>query len=45
MSNILLVEDDTMIASGITYALEMEHYEVSHATTIRISTRFPKVLL
>ena len=34
MSQILLVEDDTMIASGITYALEMEGYEVSNATTI-----------
>lgn len=34
MSNILLIEDDTMIASGITYALEMEGYEICHATTI-----------
>lgn len=34
MSQILLVEDDAMIASGIIYALEMEGYEVSHATTI-----------
>ena len=34
MSKILLVEDDTMIASGITYALEMEGYEVCHTTTI-----------
>lgn len=34
MSKILLVEDDTMIASGIIYALEMEEYEVCHATTI-----------
>ena len=34
MSNILLVEDDTMIASGITYALEMEGYEVCYAETI-----------
>lgn len=28
MSKILLVEDDTMISSGITYALELEGYEV-----------------
>lgn len=34
MSNILLIEDDTMIASGITYALEMEGYEICHVTTI-----------
>ena len=34
MSQILLVEDDAMIASGIIYALEMEGYGVSHATTI-----------
>ena len=34
MTQILLVEDDTMIASGITYALEMEGYEVCHATTV-----------
>ena len=27
MSRILLVEDDTMIASGILYALETEGYE------------------
>ena len=34
MNDILLVEDDTMIASGITYALETEGYEVCHAMTI-----------
>ena len=34
MSQILLTEDDIMIASGITYALEMEGYEVCHATTV-----------
>ena len=34
MNTILLVEDDTMIASGITYALQMEGYEVCHATTV-----------
>ena len=32
MSRILLVEDDTMIASGILYALETEGYETNHAT-------------
>ena len=34
MNTILLVEDDMMIASGITYALQMEGYEVCHATTV-----------
>ena len=34
MNDILLVEDDTMIASGITYALETEGYEVCHAATV-----------
>ena len=31
---ILIIEDDTMIASGICYALEMEGYETCHVTTI-----------
>ena len=35
MSRILLVEDDTMIASGILYALETEGYETNHATGIK----------
>ena len=35
MSRILLVEDDTMIASGIMYALETEGYETNHATGIK----------
>lgn len=35
MSRILLVEDDTMIASGILYALEAEGYETNHATRIK----------
>ena len=35
MSRILLVEDDTMIASGILYALESEGYETNHATRIK----------
>lgn len=30
MANILFVEDDTMIASGVTYALEAEGYETTH---------------
>lgn len=34
MSKLLLVEDDTMIASGITYALDSEGYETKHVTTI-----------
>ena len=32
---ILLLEDDTMIASGILYALESEGYETNHATRIK----------
>ena len=35
MSRILLLEDDTMIASGILYALETEGYETNHATRIK----------
>ncbi len=35
MTKILLVEDDAMIASGITYALEMEGYEATCVTNIR----------
>ena len=35
MSKILLLEDDTMIASGILYALETEGYETNHATDIK----------
>ena len=35
MAKILLVEDDAMIASGITYALEMEGYEATCVTNIR----------
>ena len=34
MNDILLIEDDIMIASGITYALETEGYEVCHAATV-----------
>jgi DNA-binding response OmpR family regulator len=33
--NILLVEDDAMIASGLIYAFEREGYSVKHATTVR----------
>ena len=35
MNRILLVEDDTMIASGILYALETEGYETNNATGIK----------
>ena len=35
MRRILLLEDDTMIASGILYALESEGYETNHATRIK----------
>ena len=34
MSKVLLIEDDTMIASGICYALEMEGYETCSDTKI-----------
>ena len=34
MSKVLLIEDDTMIASGICYALEMEDYETCSVTKI-----------
>ena len=40
MSRILLVEDDTMIASGILYALETEGYETYHATGIKDARSF-----
>lgn len=42
MSRILLIEDDTMIASGITYALETEGYETKHATTIADARKLVK---
>ena len=35
MANILLVEDDAMIASGMTYALENEGYETVHVTNVK----------
>ena len=35
MRRILLLEDDTMIASGILYAIETEGYETNHATGIK----------
>lgn len=34
MSKVLLIEDDTMVASGICYALEMEGYETCSVTKI-----------
>ncbi|MDD6038885.1 MAG: response regulator transcription factor [bacterium] len=34
MSCILLVEDDAMIASGLKYALEQEHFPVYHAANV-----------
>lgn len=40
MSRILLLEDDTMIASGILYALETEGYETNHATRIKDARSF-----
>ena len=35
MSRILLLEDDTMMASGILYGLESEGYKTNHATRIK----------
>ncbi|MDR2502749.1 MAG: response regulator transcription factor [Oscillospiraceae bacterium] len=35
MNKILIIEDDSMIASGLTYALEQEGYAVTHAATVR----------
>ena len=40
MSRILLLEDDTMIASGILYALESEGYETNHVTGIKDARSF-----
>ncbi|MBN1777077.1 MAG: response regulator transcription factor [Clostridiales bacterium] len=37
---ILLVEDDTMIASGLQYALEAEGYEVAHAKDVAAAKLF-----
>ena len=34
MKKILILEDDIMIASGVTYALEMESYEAIHAADV-----------
>ena len=34
MKKILILEDDIMIASGVTYALEMEGYEAIHAADV-----------
>ena len=45
MSRILLVEDDTMIASGILYALETEGYETNHATGIKDAGSLMKSLI
>ena len=42
MNDIMLVEDDTMIASGILYALETEGYEVCHAATVADAHDFIK---
>ena len=35
VSNSVIILDDTMIASGILYALEAEGYETNHATGIK----------
>lgn len=34
MKHILYVEDDTMIASGLVYALEQEGYGVIHCKSV-----------
>jgi len=33
--NIILVEDDAIIASGLVYALEQENYHVTHAKSVK----------
>lgn len=40
MFKILVLEDDVMIASGLTYAIESEGYEVSHAKSISEALTF-----
>ena len=35
MAKILLVEDDTIIASGLIYALEQEGYSVRHCERVK----------
>jgi DNA-binding response OmpR family regulator len=35
MHNILFLEDDAMIASGLVYALEQENYTVTHSKNVR----------
>ena len=42
MYRILVLEDDVMIASGLTYALESEGYEVHHAKTVKEAFEFMK---
>ena len=37
--NILLVEDDAMIAQGLVYALEQEGYEVTHCDNVACSLK------
>jgi len=39
MEKILLVEDDTMIASGLVYALEQEGYSVTHSKSVNDAKR------
>lgn len=34
MIKILLVEDDSVIASGIKYSLELEGYDITHVTNV-----------
>lgn len=37
--NILFVEDDAMIASGLQYALESERYRVTHCESVKSATQ------
>jgi len=39
MYNILIIEDDAMIASGLVYALEQEGYSVTHGKSVSDAKR------
>ncbi|OON94778.1 MAG: DNA-binding response regulator [Candidatus Epulonipiscioides saccharophilum] len=42
MKSILFIEDDTMIVSGLTYALEREGYSVRHSKDVKTSLEIIK---
>jgi two-component system catabolic regulation response regulator CreB len=41
MPHILLVEDEAAIADTLVYALETEHFEVTHVTTAGEALKLP----